>query len=283
MNQIKMSKSLASRKRRNLSLMLEASTRCFPLAPISRSPSVNRESFSVRQLYQIHHNPKPNLIDNDADLLSSDDKQEKLNIRNLLQSFNKSQLLEILEEAAIVEPGILHIILSFIECYPSHRKIFVRSLGPKTTTESLHNFFPCYGEVEEAKVIFDKATGNSKGYGFVTFKNAESFLLALENPRKKIEGFVSFTSISVEPDSSAKNNTNTDGEEKEKFKRKIRVKNLPMEMNSDTSLDFFEKNGEIEEGPWGFDMGTGKSRGFAYLLYKNEESAKAALAEGGNC
>ena len=31
----------------------------------------------------------------------------------------------------------------------------------------------------------------SKVYGFVTFKNVESFLLALENPSNKIDGFVS--------------------------------------------------------------------------------------------
>ncbi|XP_027181819.1 putative disease resistance protein RGA3 [Coffea eugenioides] len=110
-------------------------------------------------------------------------------------------------------------------------RYFIKSLGPKTTSENLRNFFSNYREVEEAKVIFDRATGNSKGSDFVTFKIVESFLLALENPSNKIDGFVS------------------------------------------------NKIGEIEEGPWGFDMGTRKSRGFAYLLYKNEESAKAALVE----
>ena len=53
----------------------------------------------------------------------------------------------------------------------------------------------------------------------------------------------------------------------------------PTEMSSETLLSSFERFGEIEEGPWGFDIGIGKSGGFAYLLYKNEESAKAALAE----
>ena len=45
--------------------------------------------------------------------------------------------------------------------------IFVAKLSPSTTGEDLQNLFTEYGEVSSAKVIFDKETGNSKGYGFV--------------------------------------------------------------------------------------------------------------------
>lgn len=37
--------------------------------------------------------------------------------------------------------------------------------------------------------------------------------------------------------------------------------------------------GEIEEGPLGFDKNTGKSKGFAFFVYKTEEGAKAALVD----
>ncbi|KAL3508745.1 hypothetical protein ACH5RR_028146 [Cinchona calisaya] len=279
MNQIKVPKYFDSQGKKLYPSELKLSN------PLTTIPSVNLEAFSVHQLHQILHNittnPIPNLNKTNKEILEllwNVEKQEKQTIHNILQSFTRSQLLEILEEAAIVHSDILHTIRSVIDYNPSHRKIFVRSLGPKTTSETLHNFFSSeYGEVEEAEVIFDRATGNSKGYGFVTFKNVESFLLALKTPSKKIEAFVSFTSIYVNQDSLSRD----DDQEKEKeiFKRKIRVENVPTEMSSETLLDFFEKYGEIEEGPRGFDMGTGKSRGFAYFVYKNEESAKAALAE----
>jgi RNA recognition motif. (a.k.a. RRM, RBD, or RNP domain) len=36
----------------------------------------------------------------------------------------------------------------------------------------LENFFSTHGQVLECKIIMDKVTGKSKGYGFVTFKDA---------------------------------------------------------------------------------------------------------------
>lgn len=45
--------------------------------------------------------------------------------------------------------------------------IFVAKLSPSTTGEDLLNLFNEFGEVASAKVIIDKQTGNSKGYGFV--------------------------------------------------------------------------------------------------------------------
>lgn len=41
----------------------------------------------------------------------------------------------------------------------------------------------------------------------------------------------------------------------------------------------FAKFGEIEMGPMGFDVNTGKSRGFALFLYKTQERANNALEE----
>lgn len=45
--------------------------------------------------------------------------------------------------------------------------IFVTKLGPNVTQDDLTELFGQYGEVSSAKVIMDRETGNSKGYGFV--------------------------------------------------------------------------------------------------------------------
>ena len=39
-----------------------------------------------------------------------------------------------------------------------------------TSDQSLREFFNAFGEIEEAVVIHDRATGKSKGYGFVSFR-----------------------------------------------------------------------------------------------------------------
>jgi len=68
------------------------------------------------------------------------------------------------------------------------RRLFVHSLAWKTDDESLRNAFREYGDLVEAVVIRDKKTGKSKGYGFVTFKHAESARSALMSPTKTIDG-----------------------------------------------------------------------------------------------
>ena len=46
-----------------------------------------------------------------------------------------------------------------------------------TTDETLRKFFERFGDIEEAVVITDRATGKSRGYGFVSFL----FILVIKN------------------------------------------------------------------------------------------------------
>lgn len=49
------------------------------------------------------------------------------------------------------------------------KKLFVGSLSWDTTDDALHQAFARFGEISEAKVISDRDTGRSRGFGFVTF------------------------------------------------------------------------------------------------------------------
>ena len=49
--------------------------------------------------------------------------------------------------------------------------LFVARLNSSTTGDNLQEIFSQYGEVSSAKVIFDRETGNSKGFGFVEMPN----------------------------------------------------------------------------------------------------------------
>jgi len=62
--------------------------------------------------------------------------------------------------------------------------LFVARLSPGTTGQDLEELFGEFGEVVSAKVIFDKETGNSKGYGFVEMKDddqAKTAIIALND------------------------------------------------------------------------------------------------------
>jgi len=49
------------------------------------------------------------------------------------------------------------------------KKLFVGGLSWDTKDDGLHEAFAPYGEITEAKVITDRDTGRSRGFGFVTF------------------------------------------------------------------------------------------------------------------
>jgi RNA recognition motif-containing protein len=48
-------------------------------------------------------------------------------------------------------------------------KLFVGGLGADTTTEDLRAAFVKYGNIVDVAVVPDRATGRSRGFGFVTF------------------------------------------------------------------------------------------------------------------
>jgi len=62
---------------------------------------------------------------------------------------------------------------SFSEKYQDNR-VFVGGISWKADEQSLANFFSTYGPIVDCKIIMDKSTGKSKGYGFVTFEDKET-------------------------------------------------------------------------------------------------------------
>jgi len=59
------------------------------------------------------------------------------------------------------------------------KKLFVGGLSWDTTDDGLRQAFASYGEITEAKVITDRATGRSRGFGFVTFAQDEAAKTAI--------------------------------------------------------------------------------------------------------
>lgn len=59
--------------------------------------------------------------------------------------------------------------------------IFVANLNFKIQDNFLRELFENYGEVESAKVIVDRMTGRSKGFGFVEMQNEQEALAAIND------------------------------------------------------------------------------------------------------
>jgi RNA recognition motif-containing protein len=58
--------------------------------------------------------------------------------------------------------------------------IFVAKLNFKTKREDLEKAFAAYGQVTSVKIVRDRDTGRSKGYGFVEMPNADEGQRAMD-------------------------------------------------------------------------------------------------------
>ncbi len=64
------------------------------------------------------------------------------------------------------------------------KKLFVGGLSFNTTDDGLREGFARFGEISEAKVINDRDTGRSRGFGFVTFTDEQ----AAQNAMAELNG-----------------------------------------------------------------------------------------------
>ena len=61
------------------------------------------------------------------------------------------------------------------------KKLYVGGLSWDTADSALQQAFERFGVVEEAKVVMDRDTGRSRGFGFVTFQDDGDAGKALEH------------------------------------------------------------------------------------------------------
>jgi cold-inducible RNA-binding protein len=64
------------------------------------------------------------------------------------------------------------------------KEIFVGNVSFEVSEADLKDFFENYGEIEQCKLITDRATGKSRGFGFVKYTTAEN----AENAVKEAHG-----------------------------------------------------------------------------------------------
>ena len=58
--------------------------------------------------------------------------------------------------------------------------IYVGNLDYKVNENDLENVFADYGTVSSAKIIYDKFTGKSKGFGFITMDDDDEAKKAID-------------------------------------------------------------------------------------------------------
>lgn len=60
------------------------------------------------------------------------------------------------------------------------KKLYVGNLSYSVTSESLSSHFAACGTVDSVRIITDRDTGRSKGFGFVEMSNEDEAAMAIE-------------------------------------------------------------------------------------------------------
>lgn len=77
---------------------------------------------------------------------------------------------------------------TLLEWDPAHFRLFVGNLAGEVTDDSLLKAFSKYASVQKARVIRDKRTQKSKGYGFVSFSDGDDYFAAAREMQGKYIG-----------------------------------------------------------------------------------------------
>lgn len=67
-------------------------------------------------------------------------------------------------------------------------RVFVGDLGQDVTEEVLRRAFRKYSSLQKVKVVYNKQTGKSKGYGFLSFAAEDDYIRAMREMDGKFVG-----------------------------------------------------------------------------------------------
>jgi len=84
----------------------------------------------------------------------------------------------------------------------SSSKLFIGGISYGTDEHSLRDAFASYGQVIEARIIMDRETGRSRGFGFVTYTSTEEAAAAITGMDGKVccPQFVNLTGLNISSD-----------------------------------------------------------------------------------
>lgn len=86
--------------------------------------------------------------------------------------------------------------------------LYVKNLDPKINNQDLNQLFRKYGKIISARVMTNPTTGQSKGYGFVSFSKPEEAEAAKDEMNGYIVGSRALTVAYHEPKKARANNNN---------------------------------------------------------------------------
>ncbi|KAE9612301.1 hypothetical protein Lal_00022164 [Lupinus albus] len=172
-------------------------------------------------------------------------------------------------------------------------KLFVGNLPFGVDSARLAEIFEGAGDVERVEVIYDKMTGRSRGFGFVTMSSAEEVEAAVQQFNGyEVDGRELRVNSGPPPprdENSRYGNSRFDGNSR--FGRspprggdsaadngnRVHVGNLSWGVDEGALEELFGEHGRVLEAKVIYDRETGRSRGFGFVTYSSPEEVNKAV------
>ncbi|KEF51553.1 uncharacterized protein A1O9_12470 [Exophiala aquamarina CBS 119918] len=141
--------------------------------------------------------------------------------------------------------------------------MFIGGLNWETTDQSLHDYFSQFGEVQECTVMRDSATGRSRGFGFLTFKDPKTVNTVMVKEHF-LDGKIIDPKRAIPRDEQEKT-------------AKIFVGGVSQEASEEDFEGFFAQFGRVVDATLMMDKDTGRPRGFGFVTFDSDAAVEKCL------
>jgi len=150
--------------------------------------------------------------------------------------------------------------------------LYVGNLSPQVTQPLLYEIFSALGEVTNCKIITDKVTGESQGYGFVDFRTQYS----AENAMSSLNGRnlygqdlkINWAAVATGKEDTANHHH-------------LFVGDLSPDVTDTMLWDAFKHLESLSDARVMMDPAHGRSRGYGFVGFRDRADAEHALATMG--
>ncbi|XP_037401305.1 DAZ-associated protein 1 isoform X3 [Pygocentrus nattereri] len=160
-------------------------------------------------------------------------------------------------------------------------KLFVGGLDWSTTQETLRNYFSQYGEVVDCVIMKDKSTNQSRGFGFVKFKDPNCVRTVLDTKPHNLDGRnidpKPCTPRGMQPEKTRAKDGWKGGKSDSNKSKKIFVGGIPHNCGEPELRDYFNRFGVVTEVVMIYDAEKQRPRGFGFITFEAEQSVDQAV------
>ncbi|KAH6767652.1 RNA-binding family protein [Perilla frutescens var. hirtella] len=164
------------------------------------------------------------------------------------------------------------------------RRLYVGNIPRTVTNDELQKIVEEHGTVEKAEVMYDKYTGRSRRFAFVTMKTVEDAAAAAEKLNgTQIGGRDIKVNVTEKPLASLELSVlQTEDSQFVDSPHKVYVGNLAKTVTTDSLKSFFAEKGKVLSAKVSRVPGTSKSSGYGFVTFSSEEDVEAAISSLNN-